>query len=392
MKLNNKQKGLSPIFVIILTVFIDMIGYGIIIPLLPYYALEFNAGPSALGILIASFAIMQFIFSPILGKTSDNKGRKPILLLSLLISFVGFTIFSFSNSYIMLLFSRITAGIATERAIAQAYIADLTDNKTRIKEMGKIGAATGAGFIIGPAIGGILGTYGFATSGYASMILTLINIAFVLVFLPETKKEKSIENLGYFHGLRDSLKKPLFGPTLLILFIVTFGFSTIPVLVPLLGIDFFNFDSLQLSYVLVYIGLVQIIVQGFLINLLSKKLGEERLIALGPILMSFGILVMPIFQNLVIFFLANSLLAAGFGIINTSIPTFLSKRITLNAQGRILGIASSVASVANIPGPLIIGIIYDFAGSFVPFLISGGFLVVAFLIGCRVYSSCDFIK
>ena len=398
MKFNRRSKGISPIFVIVLTVFIDVTGFGIIIPLLPFYANEFQAGPTALGVLIASFAIMQFFFSPLLGKASDKQGRKPILLISLFISFISFTIFSFANSYLMLLFSRIIGGIATERAVAQAYIADVTDHKNRTKEMGKIGAALGAGFIIGPALGGILSTYGFSIPGYAAMSLTLINILFVISFLPEPQriKEKTIESIskssGYFRGLRDSLRKPLLGPTLLILFIVTLAFSTIPVIVPLLSIDFFNFNSLELSYVFIYIGLIQIVMQGFLINRLSKRFGEEKLIALGPILMATGILLMPIFQNVAIFFLANAVLAAGFGLINTSIPAFLSKRISLNEQGSILGIAGSVASIANIPGPLIIGLIYSIAGSFVPFFISAVMLIVAFLIGCRVYSACKFLK
>jgi MFS family permease len=394
----NRNKGFSPIFVIVLTVFIDITGYGIIIPLLPFYAKEFQAGPTELGILIASFAIMQFFFSPLLGKASDKKGRKPILLISLLISFISFTIFSFANSYLMLLFSRIIAGIATERAVAQAYIADVTDHKSRTKEMGKIGAALGAGFIIGPSIGGILSTYGFSIPGYAAMILTVMNILFVISLLPEPHRDKERTNevttgsSGYLWGLRDSLRKPLLGPTLLILFIVTLAFSTIPVIVPLLSIDFFNFNSLELSYVFIYIGLIQIVMQGFLINPLSKRLGEERLIALGPILMATGTLLMPIFQNVAIFFLTNSLLAAGFGIINTSIPAFLSKRISIDEQGSILGVAGSVASIANIPGPLIIGLIYDFAGSFVPFLISAVMLTTAFLLGCRVYSACKSFK
>jgi len=397
MKKVNRSKGLSPIFVIVLTVFIDITGYGIIIPLIPFYVNEFQAGPTALGILIASFAIMQFFFSPLLGKASDKKGRKPILLISLLISFIGFTIFSFANSYFMLLSSRIIAGIATERAVAQAYIADVTDHKTRTKEMGKIGAALGAGFIIGPAIGGILSTYGFSIPGFAAMILTLINILFVISFLPEPQRDKEKIEItsgisGYLLGLRDSLRKPLLGPTLLILFIVTIAFSTIPVIVPLLSIEFFNFKSLELSYVFIYIGLIQIMMQGFLINPLSKRLGEEKLIALGPILMSTGTLLMPIFQNVAIFFLANAILAAGFGIINTSIPAFLSKRTSLDEQGSILGIAGSVASIANIPGPLIIGLIYDISGSFVPFFISAVMLATAFLLGCRVYSACKFLK
>jgi DHA1 family tetracycline resistance protein-like MFS transporter len=392
----NNIRVLSPIFVIVLTIFIDITGYGIIIPLLPFYANEFHAGPTALGILIASFAIMQFFFSPLLGKASDKMGRKPILLLSLLTSFISFTVFSFANSYLMLLFSRIIAGLATERAVAQAYIADITEHKSRTKEMGKIGAAFGAGFILGPALGGVLGVYGYSIPGYAAMILTLINILFVITFLPEPQrdKESTLENTnsGYLQGLLDSLKKPLYGPTLLILFIVTLSFSTIPVIVPLLSIDYFNFNSLQLSYVFIYIGLIQIVMQGFLIDLLYKRLGEEKLIALGPILMATGSLLMPTFQNVAIFYLTNALLAAGFGMINTSIPAFLSKRSSLNEQGSILGIAGSVTSIANIPGPLIIGLIYDLAGPFVPFLLSAIMLTAAFLLGCKVYNACKFLN
>jgi predicted MFS family arabinose efflux permease len=389
---NRSIRVLSPIFVIVLTVFIDITGYGIIIPLLPYYATEFNAGPAALGVLIASFAIMQFFFSPLLGRVSDSKGRKPILLLSLFVSFVGFSIFSFANSFLMLLLSRIIAGIATERAVAQAYIADVTDEGSRTKELGKIGAALGAGFIIGPAMGGVLSTFGYSIAGYAAMILTLVNIFFVFYFLsePNREREQSIEFSGYLRGLRDSIKKPLLGPTLLILFIVTFAFSTIPVIVPLLGLEFFNFDSFQLSIVFIYIGLIQIVMQGFLINWLSKRFGEEKLIALGPTLMAIGVFVMPVFQNLIIFYIANSLLAAGFGLINTSIPAFLSKRSSGSEQGSVLGILSSVASIANIPGPLIIGVVYDVAGSFVPFALSSIMLAIAFLVSCRVYNACKF--
>ena len=389
------RKRLSPIFVIVLTVFIDITGYGIIIPLLPFYTDEFQAGPAALGILIASFAIMQFLFGPLLGRASDKRGRKPILLLSLLLSLVGFTIFSFANSYLMLLFSRIIAGIATERAVAQAYIADVTDHKSRTKELGKIGAALGAGFIIGPAIGGALSTYGYSIPGYAAMILTVINILSVIAFLPEPRKDKETTpetSLGYLRGIADSLKKPLLGPTLIILFIVTVAFSTIPVIVPLLSIDYFNFSSLELSFVFIYIGIVQIVMQGFLIDALSRRLGDDKLIALGPIVMAIGTILMPSFQNVVIFFIGNSLLAAGFGLINTSIPAFLSKRIALNEQGSVLGIASSASSIANIPGPLIIGFIYAFAGPFIPFLISAVILTAAFAIGCRVYKACRILN
>jgi len=384
-----KSRRLSPIFVILLTVFIDITGYGIIIPLLPFYAEKFQAGPTALGILIASFALMQFFFAPIIGKASDQKGRKIIILFSLIISFIGFTLFSFANSYYILLLSRIVAGLATERAVAQAYIADITDQKNRTKELGKIGAALGAGFIIGPALGGLLSTISFSVAGYAAMTLTAINILLVLVLLPEPEKDKEakMENIGYLSGFQNAIRKPLLGPTLVILFIVALAFSTIPVLVPLLSAQYFGFGSLELSYIFIYIGLIQIVMQGFLINRLSKKFGDEKLIIFGSILMSLGIILMPIFQNIPIFFFANALLAASYGLVNTAVPALLSKKSSSNEQGSILGLAGSIASIASIPGPLIFGAIYDVTGEFVPFLISSIILFVAFIIGYQVYKT-----
>ena len=388
MKSAPGNPNFSPTMILVITVFIDITGYGIIIPLLPFYTSQFQAGPTALGVLLASFAFMQFLFAPILGKASDNLGRKPILLLSLFISFVGFTIFSFSNSYLMLLLSRIIAGLATERAVAQAYIADITDKETRTKELGKIGAALGAGFIIGPALGGILSVYGYYIPGYIAMILTGINVAFVFAFLKESRKEETPrETTGksYLGELGNSVKKPLIGPTLFILFIVTFAFSTIPVVVPLLSIDYFNFSSLELSYVFIYIGLIQIFMQGFLIGKISKRFGEEKLIAAGSIIMAVGTFLMPIFRNLAAFYLTNAALAAGVGLTNTAIPAFLSKRASSNEQGSVLGVASSVTSISNIPGPLFAGLIYDLAGSIAPFAISAAFLTAAFAIGFKVY-------
>ncbi|MEJ2242115.1 MAG: MFS transporter, partial [Candidatus Bathyarchaeota archaeon] len=160
---------------------------------------------------------------------------------------------------------------------------------------------------------------------------------------------------------------------------------TIPVIVPLLSVEFFSFGQFELAFVFIYIGLIQIVMQGFLINALSNRLGEQKLIILGPVLMAMGAFLMPIFQNVILFFFSNSLLAAGFGIINTSVPAFLSKRISVDEQGSILGVAGSVASVANIPGPLVIGFVYAFAGYFVPFFVSSIILIVASLVGLRAF-------
>jgi len=389
-----KNRGLSPILILVITVFIDMTGYGIIIPLLPFYVESFQAGPTALGILIASFAVMQFFFSPLIGSASDKFGRKPILLFSLFISLISFTLFSFANSYLILLLSRIIAGIATERAVAQAYIADVTDKKTRAKQLGKIGAGLGAGFILGPAIGGVLSTFGFSVPGYAAMLLTITNIIFVFYFLPESNRiknnlvKKTKSTLSYGQGILKTLRTPLFGPTLLILFIITFAFSAIPVIVPILTIEFYNFSSLELSYLFIYIGLIQIFLQGFLIGKLVARVGEEKLIIAGPMLMGIGIFLMPIFESVYLFFVASALMAVGFGMVNTAIPALISKKTQLEEQGRVLGVAGSVVSIANIPGPLLGGLIIDFLGLSAPFLIAAFMLIISVILGCRVYGEC----
>jgi len=387
--------GLSRTFVIIMTIFIDITGFGMIIPLLPFYAAEFQAGSTALGVLVASFSIMQFIFSPILGRISDSLGRRPILLLSILTSMVSFIVFAVANSFLMLLLSRIIAGMATETAVAQAYIADITDETDRAKGIGRLGAAFGVGFIIGPAIGGLLSVYGFWAPGFAAAVLTLLNLLFVFFFLPESISHKDLPTRttskfhdGFLRKLANAMGRPLIGPTLIISFIITLAFATVPVIVPLLGISFFDFSSIEMSYVFMYIGLIQIILQGFIIGRLVKRAGEERLIAFGSLLMMLGMFVMPLLANISIFLGSITMMGSGVGIINTAVPSFISKRTQANEQGGMLGLTQSISNIARVPGPLVGGSVFEFAGLTAPFLLSGVLLLVAFVLGCRIFHAC----
>lgn len=392
-----KQKKLrfSSGFVIFMTMFIDASGFGMIIPLLPFYAETFQAGSTALGILLASFSIMQFLFSPILGRISDSIGRKPVLMLSILTSMASFLIFAFANSFWMLLGSRIISGLATETAVAQAYIADTTSGKERASGMGRVGAAHGAGFIIGPAIGGFLSVYGFWAPGLVAASLTLLNLVFVLFFLPESLARKdstmlvqSIQKSSFLKRLVDAVAKPLIGAVLVIYFIVFLAFSAVPVIVPLLGIAYFGFGSVEMSYVFIYIGSVQIVLQGLVIGRLTKKVGEGKLIGFGPLLMMSGVLLMPLFPSLVIFLVSLTMIASGSGVMRTVVPSFISKITAANEQGGTLGLASSVSSIATVPGPLIGGSLFEFAGLTTPFLGSAAMLIVAFVLGCRVFQIC----
>ncbi len=385
----------SPTLIVVITIFVDLTGFGMIIPLLPFYVTTFNAGPAALGILLTSFSIMQFIFSPILGNISDKVGRRPVLLLSILTSVVSFVMFALANSYLILLLSRIVAGLATEAAVAQAYIADITDEKERAEKMGKVGAAVGAGFIFGPAIGGFLSTYGFSATGFGATALALLNLLFVFFFLPEsiskTPSDKSVDGIyksNYLRRIVGAIKRPLVGPVFVITFIITLSFSAIQVIVPLLTISFFNFGSLELAYVFIYIGMIQIVLQGFVIGRLIKLVGEEKLLAYGPMMMFLGIITMPLIPNIGVFLSSLAMMAFGNGIMQTVVPSFISKRTPANEQGSLLGIAQSVASISRVPGPIIGGFVVEATGLASSFFLSGIFLIIAFIFGCRTFQAC----
>ncbi len=383
----------SATWVVAITLFIDMTGFGIVIPLLPFYVETFQAGPTALGILVASFSLMQFVFSPILGRLSDKAGRKPVLLISILISMTSFIFFTFANSFNMLFLSRIVAGMATETAVAQAYIADTTSERERATGMGIVGAALGAGFIVGPALGGLLSVYGFSAPGYAAVALTLLNLLFVLFFLPESTRNKSISpqittnQVRYSGGLVNALSKPLMGTVLTILFIVTLAFSTIPVIIPMLGIRFFGFGTIEMSYFFMYIGLVQIVLQGFLMRRITKKVSEEKLMVFGPLLMMFGMFLMPLIPNVAVFLASMTMISSGNGIMRTVVPSFISKRAPAKEQGGVLGLTQSVSTIARVPGPLVGGSLFEFSGPAAPFLLGGTLLLFSFSLGYRAFST-----
>lgn len=390
---NNNKLRISPSFVIFMTTFIDMIGFGMIIPILPFHPETINAGALALGILIGSFALMQFIFSPLLGRLSDKVGRRPVILLSILSSAISFIVFAIANSFILLLISRITAGIATEVAVAQAYMADITSENERTTGMGRLGAANGAGFIIGPAIGGFLSIYGFSATGFAAALMTGVNFIFAFFFLPESNAytnsatQKSGNSNKYWHRLAAAIKKPLIGTVFVILFLVMFAFSAVPVIVPLLGIEFFSFGELEMSYFFMYIGVVQIVLQGVLIGRVTKKWGEKNLILIGSLLMLTGLLIVPVFHSFPIFLFALTMMSSGVGTLSTVLPSYISKKAPVDEQGGILGVAQGLGSIARIPGPLVGGIIAEFVGLNFAFYLSATIVLIAFILGFIIFQS-----
>jgi len=386
--------GFSPIMIVVITVFIDATGFGIIFPLLPFFAETFNAGSAVLSVLFASFALMQFIFSPVLGRISDRVGRKPVLLISLLTSLASCLLFALANSFWLLLLSRIFAGLATETAVAQAYVVDITGKSDRAAGIGKLGAAHGAGFIVGPAIGGFLSAFGFSAPGFAAAILTFVNLLFVIFFLPESLRNRSPKllsssssNGGFLANMRFALAKPLIGATLAVAFVTFLAFSALPVVGPLLSAAFFGFGEYESSYVFMYIGAVHIVLQGLAIGRLSRRFGDQKLITFGPIVTMVGMLLLPLIPNLAFHLVALAMISTGTGIIRTVVPSFISKTTPSDEQGSILGVTNSVASVATVVGPLIGGTLFEYAGIVAPFFASAAMLAVASSLGYKNLSS-----
>jgi DHA1 family tetracycline resistance protein-like MFS transporter len=393
IKQDMQRRG-SPRALIYLTVLIDSIGYGIIIPLLPFYTETLDAGSAALGLLIASFAFMQFLFNPIMGRFSDKVGRKPVLIVSLLISVVSFLIFAVATSILILLLSRIIAGLATERSVSRAYIVDVSEKEDITPSLGKAGAFHGLGYIIGPAIGGLLSGFGFATAGYAAALLNLLNLFFVLVFLPESMTKKlelpevgsdetplAIPSGGIISrtmkSISDTIRIPGLGIIIGVSFLVTLAFSSAPVIIPYVGIDFFAFGAVEISYFFVYLGAVQIILQGVAIRPLVRKYNEVTLMVGGPLLMAFAMIMMPSIPNLIVFILSLTVIALSTGIVRTVVPGLISKVSPEDQQGSILGVGSSVESIAAVPGPLVGGFLYEYSGLATPFYANALLMVIS---------------
>jgi DHA1 family tetracycline resistance protein-like MFS transporter len=373
-----------------LTVFIDLIGFGIIIPVLPLYAKEFGADGFTTGLLVMSYSLMQFFFAPFWGRLSDKVGRRSVLLISLSASAAGYLIWGFSGSLWMLFLSRVVAGIGNANmAVAQAYVADVTPEEYRAQGMGMMGAAFGLGFVLGPAIGGIASWLGVHpnTLGFIAAFFSLVDLVFTAFVLPEPEVHKgkahNVFELGaglYFQTLFD---RKLFVP-LIILFVSTFAFANMETTLVLLTNKFYNYSVKENSLLFVYIGILIVLVQGGLIRRLSKKYPEKPLIAIGTLLVACGLLLVPATRNMGVLLVALALLAIGSGVNNPSSQSLVSKLADPAKVGGVMGVAQSLATLGRILGPLAGGFLWDKLGPSSPYALGSVCMGVAFLLSLKL--------
>ncbi len=353
----------SPLIVILTTVFIDLVGFGIVIPVLPFYAegTKFNATPRTVGLLFASYSIMQLIFSPILGRLSDKYGRRPVLLISIIGTGIGFLVLGFATTLAMLFAGRILDGITGGNiSTAQAYIADITTQENRAKGMGLIGAAFGLGFIFGPAIGGILSRWGIEVPFIFAAALCFANAILLYFRLPETvKKNRPVEHAaatgrGFSH-LMNSLKQPRLAFVLAIYFLFIVAFSIMTTSFSLYTMFRFGYDAQHNGYLFAYVGIIAVIIQGGLIGRLVKRFGEMPLIIVGALCFAISLFAVP-FVGPAAGGLAGLLIGGGVFSLGNSLATpaltsLASKSAPAQQQGTILGVTQSVASLARAVGP-----------------------------------------
>jgi len=267
---------------VILVVFIDLLGFSLILPLLPYYAKTFGANGFVTGMLVSSYAAMQLLGAPVLGRLSDRFGRRPVLLLSIFGTFIGFLLLGFATTLWMLFASRLIDGITGGNiSVAQAYISDVTDPKDRAKSLGLIGAAFGLGFIIGPVTGGVLSQWGYAVPAFVAAGLAFINLLLVFFWLPEslTRERRAAMPVKQpsvsMSALWVALQRPFTGSLLITRFFFGLAFALFQTIFALYALERFSLTATQTGYILTYIGVLSVITQGFLIGRITKRYRED---------------------------------------------------------------------------------------------------------------------
>jgi DHA1 family tetracycline resistance protein-like MFS transporter len=364
-----KEKRRAALLVLFLTVFLDLLGFGIVIPFLPLYAERMHVGAFGIGLVLSIYSLMQFLCAPVLGRISDHLGRRPIIMLGLIGSSAGYLIYGFATSFAWLLFSRAIHGAcAATVSTAQAYVADTTDESGRAHGMGMIGAAFGLGFVLGPAIGGLLGHSSLRTPAFFAAALTFANLIFAAMRLPESHQPDAHARLEFARlvepiiGLPRQLLSHHLTRLFSIAFLATFAIAAFEATFALMVSAIYGYGPAGMGGLLAYAGLMQALVQGYLLGKVVKRTGEMMLIRGGMIALAIGLAPMASLSSHATLYLLLALVAIGYGFASPSVASLISKRTERGLQGEVLGINQSALSLARIFGPIAAGFAYQACG------------------------------
>jgi len=371
----------SALTIIFVTVFVDLLGFGIVLPLLPYYAHQFHATGTTAGALIAVYSAMQFLCAPLWGRWSDRVGRRPIILVSLAGSTFSYLLFALANGIGFLFVSRILAGVAGANIpVAQAFIADSTSEQDRARGMGLIGAAFGLGFVFGPVIGGLLAHAGHSAPGFAATAICGLNLLAAFWRLPESLPRAHRRRTRVAHPLsqwRQLRRQPRLAVLLLLFGAVVFSFATMETTLSLVCATAYGMQPSHIYWLFGYMGLLTTLMQGGLIGRLSQRVDEPRLVAAGAALLALGLGATPFTPPLVPLLAALGAVAFGQGIASPVLSSLISKSSSGTHRGAVLGVSQSVGSLARILGPLWGGVLFDYGGPAGPYVTTAVLMALA---------------
>lgn len=412
--------------VVFLTLFLDILGFGLIIPIQPFYAEHFGASTTVVTWLGASYSLMQFIFAPLWGSLSDRIGRRPVVLVSIAMSVAGFLAFGLAASLPMLFAARMLAGFGNANAgTVQAIVADVTTSADRAKGMGLIGAAFGLGFIFGPAVGGYTSQFGANVPAFISAALGLLNLVLAYFLLPETHPRKLAERAGTldaanasgkagghsaahkrisFDVIRQAARFENVRSLFILYLAVTAAFSLMETALSLFIENRFvpktilsaseaagaaakaagqaahlSEAAMYTANVLLVVGIASAVVQGGLISKLTKTLGESKLIVVGISILSLTFFWMPFISTYAWIFPAGILLAIGSGVNQPSLSSLLSRSVDSEMQGSILGTGQSLSALGRVLGPLVSGYLFSLDDG-LPFQVGGLVLLLCLIV------------
>ncbi len=397
------MKSRSPMLFIFLTVLIDLLGVGILLPLLPYYvkvveqsSLPWLADNRAIvvGALTASFALMQFLFAPVFGALSDRYGRRPVLLISLLGTGIAYILFGLAEylSFLgvetvlaVLFLARILSGIAGATIpTAQAYIADVTTPENRAKGLGMIGAAFGLGFMLGPALGGFLSTISLETPAFVAAGLALANVLFGYFNLPESLPPERrvttpvrVREMNSFSRIHALLRRSAIQPLLIGIFLLNLAFAGLQSNFAVFSDVRFGFGPFDNALIFTLVGFLAVLMQGILIRRLVLAFGEARLAVAGMMLMSVGFIAIAFVPVAWMLFPVIGVVAIGSGMATPSLTSLISRRVAAHEQGSTLGGTQALTSLTMIAGPMFAGFTFDSIDAGAPYYLGGILIMLA---------------
>jgi len=347
----------SPLAILFFTVLLDLVGFGIILPVLPLYAKSLGASELEIGAIAASFSLMTLLWSPLLGRWSDRIGRRPVLIAGILINAIGYAVFAHASTLALLIVSRMLNGIgASNISVAQAYIADTTTDSDRARSLGLIGAAFGLGFIIGPVLGGFLKAHGgIVAVGYVPAALSLLNalIAFARLREPVRHHADHGQRRSLLQSLHAAVGHPVRGRLVLFSFAYWFAFVMMQITFVLFANERFGWREDAIGGLFAFIGIIGAAIQGGAIGPLVRRFGEKTLLALGSSAFAVGMLLLPLAPSAAVLVVIIGVMAVGSALVNPTMNALLSRSADAASQGSVLGLSQSAASLARITGPII---------------------------------------